>query len=167
MTTFARFIAALAITTVAASALHAQVKPQGQPVAKKPASTSAVVRSAVRKALDAYSHAAMGGDTKGMLAETTDDVLFIEIGEPEIRGRAALESYVANLFKTVKVSQMTLVTDELTIKDSVASELGHYSETLEQTGKPPVHDAGLYLLNWKRESDGAWRMQRVMTHPRP
>lgn len=151
---------------IVSSAVYAQAKPQGQPMAKA-AGSRVSARTSVRKALDGYRQAAVRGDANGMAAQTTADVTFIEVGQPDIRGRAALESYIGNLFKTMKVTEMTLVTDELTVQDSVASELGHFSETLQESGKAPVHNVGVYLLNWKREADGAWRMQRVMTHPKP
>lgn len=167
MRAFTRLCAAVAIGVSVATVAYAQAKPQGQPSAGGPAQSTSAIRSAVRKSLDAYRQAAVRGDGNGMAAQTTEDVMFIEIGQPDIQGRAALASYTTNLFKTAKVTQMALVTDELTVQDSVASEIGHYSETLQQPGKPAVQNVGVYLLNWKREADGGWRMQRVMTHPRP
>lgn len=157
---------AAAAGLLVAAALRAQAKPQGQPSARA-SSPDAAARAGVRKTLDAYRQAAVRGDANGMAAQTTDDVIFVEVGQPDIRGRAALQSYIGNLFKTARVAEMTLATDELTVQDSLASELGHYSETIQETGKPAVHNVGVYLLNWKRERDGVWRMQRVMTHPKP
>jgi uncharacterized protein (TIGR02246 family) len=167
MSTVTRQLVAGASALLLASAVSAQAKPQGQPGTAKPASSSVAARAGVRKSLEAYRTALLAGDPKGMAALTTDDVVVVEFGQPDIRGRAGVEAFATNVFKKLKIVQMELVTDELTVRDSVASELGREIETVQEAGKAPVHQVGVYLINWKREADGVWRIQRVMEHPKP
>lgn len=44
----------------------------------------------------------------------------------------------------------------------VAYELATYSETLTHEGAEPSPVRGRYLLVWKRDADGQWRVHRNM-----
>lgn len=88
------------------------------------------------------------------------DVWQLPPNTPPLVGRDSLRAFWKNAVATGKW-EFDLKTDELIPTDTLAVERGHY--TLKVTAGPKAQypsfeDHGNYVVLWRRESDGHWRV---------
>jgi ketosteroid isomerase-like protein len=84
----------------------------------------------------------------------TQDTVFMPPHHPAVHGRAALEGWMTNF---PRVLRMTLNVDEIDGRADIAYVRGTYAMTIHPDGAPtPVDDAGKFLEICKRQPDGSW-----------
>jgi ketosteroid isomerase-like protein len=98
------------------------------------------------------------------VALVTDSAVLFAPGMEEVRGRDALKIAAQQMFEMMTISDFNIIAQELTVHGSVAYELATYSETLQVGDGDPTPVRGRYLLVWRQEADGAWRVDRNMFH---
>ena len=75
-------------------------------------------------------------------------------------GRAEIEKSLTGMFSSVSVPAATLQTQDLSVSGDYAFETGTYDMTMKpKTGKS-MHDVGKYLVVWKKQADGSWKIYR-------
>jgi len=76
-----------------------------------------------------------------------------------MRGRRDVEGFWSAAIK-MGVRDARLKTVELTESGEELHEVGNYALRIEPTGAKPFEDKGKYLVIWKRDKDGSWRLHR-------
>lgn len=104
------------------------------------------------------------GDAQALTALLTDEAILWAPGMEEVSGREALYAAVEGMFAAMTISDFEIDSRELAVHGDLAYELATYSETLTYQGAEPSAVRGRYLIVWKREADGAWRVHRNMFH---
>jgi uncharacterized protein (TIGR02246 family) len=103
-----------------------------------------------------YVAAYNAGDAAGVAAVFADDAISMPDHHAPLEGKAAIESYLRDLFG--QYSFMIAVTPgETEVLGDVAHEHGTFSITMTpKAGGPALTDNGKYLVILKRGSDGRW-----------
>ena len=94
-------------------------------------------------------------DFAGLAACYTDDAQLLPPGSPTVTGRAAIGPFWEAAAAALGLKAATLSTIELEVHGDSAHEVG------EGLLKTATGDAKVkYLVVWKRQADGVWKMHR-------
>ena len=118
---------------------------------------------AVRKAIEAanakFSKAFARGDAKALAAMYTSDAIVFPPGSDMIRGNEAIGKF----WKATRdggVQGAALTTIDVGRSGDVAYEVGKVTLTIQPTGKKPTTEAAKYVVVWKQQADGTWKLHR-------
>jgi uncharacterized protein (TIGR02246 family) len=90
------------------------------------------------------------------------DAIVLAPNAPPMAGHGAIRQFWGAV-SGMKMSGVSLTTDQVEVHGDVAIETGSYTMTLTPPGaSSPVNDRGKYLVVWKRQSDGSWKIYRDM-----
>ena len=128
----------------------------------QPRAQTRTPQQAMADRLAAYTDALKRKDTRAGDLLFTQDALLVTLWG-ELNGAAALASTLAKLFATATVTEATLTITAAEVSDTSASTLGCYTEVLSRTGRPLEPHAGTFIAVWRRQSDGGWKIRRIIT----
>lgn len=119
-------------------------------------------RNAIRQLDDTFVTAAKTRDDKGGAAIYASDAIVLAPGKPPIEGRAAIEAFLSSFppFTDYKLQVL-----EVEGQGPWAYERGIASMTLTPPGAPPTPMRMRYLLIWRKQPDGAWKVVREIMSP--
>ena len=102
------------------------------------------------------------GRVNDVLPLYAPDAIVLAPNAPPMVGHDAIRQFwgaAANM----KMSGVTLTTDQVEVHGDVAIETGSYTMTLTPPGaSAPMNDRGKYMVVWKRQGDGSWKIYRDM-----
>ncbi len=123
----------------------------------------AVERAVVDSTTTAFHAALRTNDLRGFMAHVADSVVFMPPGEPLVRGRAAVETWMQGFLSAYRTTALTLGDREIFLGGDWAVEVGTYTWVLEPVaGGAAVADKGNYMQVWQRGADGRWRFAREL-----
>ena len=73
---------------------------------------------------------------------------------PALHGREAIRQFWTGFLATGAI-ELTLTSDNVTQRDDIAVEMGHYDLSITPKEGPAMKDKGKYLVMWKK-SNGRW-----------
>jgi uncharacterized protein (TIGR02246 family) len=123
-------------------------------------------RAAIEAANAKFSEAFARGDAKALAAMYTPDAIAFPPDSEMIRGNEA----IGNFWKTTRdggVRSATLTTDDVGRSGDVAYEVGKVALTIQPAGKEPTTAAAKYVVVWKRQPDGSWKLHRDIWNSLP
>ena len=114
--------------------------------------------SAIRAAERALAQAFESPDRTAWVDSYTDDAIFVGPGVPAIEGRAAL----LEIAPQVSISSMEIEAHSTLGTGDLAATFGRatWVSGPEGSGAPTVRRR--FLMVWRRDLDGAWRIAREM-----
>lgn len=89
----------------------------------------------------------------------TEDAILMPPNNEMIRGRRGTEGFWGAAIK-MGVRDAILTTIELTEFGNEVREVGNYALKIQPEGRKPFEDKGKYIVIWKQERDGAWKLHR-------
>lgn len=112
---------------------------------------------AIRAVDAAWCELAMRGEFE-RLAERcyAADAVLLSPNEPAAKGRAAI---AASLRTWPRMTDCAIRSDEIVGRGDVAYATGAYRATMHVPGAAPAPDAGKFVVVFRRDVDGAWKMQ--------
>ncbi len=132
-------------------------------------------RAAIAATAQAYGHALEIGLPDTVMRYWTDDALYINLGLPTLRNRAAFDSVFAQVHSAWRDVKASITTDEITVDRDLAYQIGSYSETFhlvagvsqrlqgrELTAAAPQELHGRFMFIWRRQPDGSWKIARAI-----
>ncbi|HLG05663.1 MAG TPA: hypothetical protein VI383_05910 [Gemmatimonadales bacterium] len=136
------------------------------PPADRAAAAPAVDSTAVVAAAADLWQRWIAADTAGnfaALAEMVGDSIRVDVrGMPPMIGREAWRSASETMFKSMKVTSMTVIPDlTIPVSNELVYQTGTYAEGSTTGGKSAV-DHGRYALAIRKYPDGQWRFAYVM-----
>ena len=141
--------------------------PKGETAVKDSAATAAApvvdaaaVRQAIEQANAKFADAVKQGDTVGMVAGYADDAVMMMPGSPAWRGRSEIAKQIVAAFKPMKGADVKLTTSQVDIGGDFAIETGTYETTVSSPGGKPMTEKGKYVVVWKKQADGSWKIYR-------
>ncbi len=123
-------------------------------------------RAAIEAANARFSEAFARGDAKAISTMYTPDAIAFPPDAEMIRGNEAIASF----WKTTRdggVLSATLTTLDVERSGDVACEVGTVSLAIQAEGKEPTTAAAKYVVVWKREPDGSWKLHRDIWNSLP
>jgi len=114
---------------------------------------------ALRRATAALVAAVNASDVSKVLEVWAADGMLMPPGHPQVHGRAALLEYFSSLFRRARFA-FEFVSSDIELAADVAFERVSYTVTTwPSSGQSPVEDAGKGLHVYRRQRDGAWKLQ--------
>lgn len=114
--------------------------------------------SAIRAAERALAQAFESPDLTAWVDSYTDDAIFVGPGAPAIEGRPAL----LEVAPRISISSMEIAVDSTLGAGDLAATFGRatWVSGPKGSGAPTVRRR--FLMVWRRDLDGAWRIAREM-----
>ena len=134
--------------------------------AKAPETPPPVDPTALKDAIQArekeWSAAFLAGNSAGIAALYTEDGGSIQPAGDSWTGREAIAKGEAALLDTIAVTAREDIAEEvIPAGDKFAVEIGHYSwQGTNKAGKQPRSSSGRYMVMWRKDADGVWRLHR-------
>jgi ketosteroid isomerase-like protein len=154
-------IIALAACTTKEARRPDSAAPATATLAGAPASDAAAVRQAIEANNARYDSAAIRGDTATLAGLYADDAVLMFSNIPAVRGRDAIAKAYGGMASSEKVSALKLTTQDVIAAGDYAIETGAFDMTSQAAkGGKPVHDVGKYLVLWKKQPDGSYKILR-------
>jgi ketosteroid isomerase-like protein len=120
---------------------------------------SASAAAAISESAVAFSRALVRGDAAGMAGQYVDDATLIPPSGRLVTGRDAILAFWTPRNPDFRTLEHSLTSDRLVITGDVATEVGTWRQRGQLREETPTESAGRYLVVWRRQPDGAWRMQ--------
>lgn len=123
-------------------------------------------QAAIEAANAKFSEAFARGDGKALAAMYTSDAIVFPPDSEMIRGNEAIGEF----WKATRqsgVQSALLTTDDVGRSGDVAYEAGKVTLTIQPAGKEPTKAAAKYVVVWKRQPDGSWKLHRDIWNSLP
>ena len=123
-------------------------------------------QAAIEAANAKFSEAFARGDAKALSAMYTSDAIAFPPDSEMIRGNGAIGEF----WKATRdggVQSAALTTIDVGRSGDVAYEVGKVSLTILSAGKEPTTAMAKYLVVWKRQVDGSWKLHRDIWNSLP
>jgi uncharacterized protein (TIGR02246 family) len=128
--------------------------------------SEATARADVQAALDRYMVAARAVDPEAIAASFTNTGLLFEPGILPIQSPDSIRAFVAS-FPGVEVESASAVADTIELYGTTAYLWGSYYERLAFPGQPRSEQHGRFVIEWVRQEDGRWLIDRYFRVPVP
>jgi len=123
-------------------------------------------RAGIEAANAKFSAAFEHGDAATVAALYTQDAIVLPPDGEMVKGRQAIgEFWKATSKSGVKSAKLTTV--DVGRSGDIAYEVGTVLLTVQPEGKEPATASAKYLVVWKRQADGSWRLHRDIWNSLP
>jgi uncharacterized protein (TIGR02246 family) len=106
-------------------------------------------------------------DAAAVARHFTADGVLGESGMADVVGRPAITEFLAGANRKRRVTHHELTREELIVLGDRAIERARFAETKQFPGQAPVDEWGRVVTFWRREADGAWRIERLVVSDLP
>lgn len=129
--------------------------------AEPPATDAATARQKIEAGNAGLIAAVERGDSMAAASFYDDSAMAMPPGGDAAVGHANLVKLFGS-FAGVTVTNMQLKVRDVAASGDLASETGHFEWTLtaKQAGAKPMTETGKYVVVWKRQADGSYRLFR-------
>jgi uncharacterized protein (TIGR02246 family) len=87
----------------------------------------------------------------------TDDAVLLPPNSGKIIGKDSIQAFWAGGMQ-MGIKDVLLTTEDVTIMGEFVCEIGNYKLTLQPEGQDTLEDRGKYLVIWKQEPEGTWKL---------
>jgi uncharacterized protein (TIGR02246 family) len=123
-------------------------------------------RSAIEAANAKFSEVFARGDATALAAMYTSDAFLFPPGEDMVRGNTAIGQFWKKAHEG-GVASARLTTSDVERSGDVAFETGKVELVVRAEGKADAAASAKYLVVWKRQPDGAWKLHRDIWNDLP
>ena len=123
-------------------------------------------RREVAEAMQRYMVAARAVDAAAMAGFFTPTGVLFEPGIFPIVTRDSIRAFLAS-FPGVRVDSATAIPDTIEMRNDLALLWGSYFERLAFPGQPVSEQHGQFVIEWLRQPDDTWLIQRYYRIPLP
>jgi uncharacterized protein (TIGR02246 family) len=123
-------------------------------------------REAIEAALVKFSEAFNSKDAAAVAAHYTEDAAVFPPDSARIDGRANIQNFWKGAIDA-GLSDLTLKAVEVEDQGDWAYEIGELSYSAPGTGDARTTASGKYIVIWKKDADGTWRLYRDIWNSNP
>jgi uncharacterized protein (TIGR02246 family) len=116
-----------------------------------------MVREAIEAVNARFMEAVRLGDTAAIAELYTEDARLLPPESEMIQGREGIEAYWSGGIQ-MGLKDVVLTSLDVFEMGRMACEIGKYGLTIQPEGQEAVEDSGKYVVIWKQESDGTWKL---------
>lgn len=127
---------------------------------------TAKAQAAIEKATAAFEAAFEAGKPEALAMMYTEDAIVFPPAAEMVKGREA----IAALWKETMgsgVKKVDLVTLDVGVSGDLAHETGTVVLSITPEGKGSITVSAKYLVVWKRQADGSWKIHRDIWNDLP
>ncbi len=117
------------------------------------------VRAQIEQADVRFSEAFNRGDMQAVAAMYDADAVVLAPNAPPMRGRQNIEA-LWNGARQQGFKTLDLTVNSVEVIGDHAIELGSYTLVIQPPGQSEMTDRGKYVVVWKRQADGTWKLYR-------
>lgn len=145
----------LSVVALAACAQQAPAPPPATP----PPDTRAADEAAIHALVKDWSAAAQAKDVEKFTAVYAEDATVMMEGMPDVSGKAAVKEAITGMMSDSNFA-LSFAADKVVVARSgdLAYETGSYTMTMSDAKKKPATQAGHYVVVWRKEADGSWKV---------
>jgi uncharacterized protein (TIGR02246 family) len=119
--------------------------------------------AAVRRAIDAqnqaWAEATRAGDAAAIARIFADSGVELSLRAGKTwKGRAAIQELFTQMYQNPHATEAVVQTDQVILDGPTAIEYGHYRFTYPPKDGRPQVDSGHYVVVWRKQVDGTWRI---------
>ena len=146
---------AVLVLALAACAQQAPAPPPASPPPDTRAADEATIHAAVKE----WSASAAAKDPEKFSSFYADDAVLMLSGAPDPVGSAAIRETIGGMMKDPNFA-LSFAADKVVAARSgdIAYETGSYSMTMSDAKKKPSTEKGHYVVVWRKQADGAWKV---------
>lgn len=132
-------------------------QPAPQPTA--PPDTRAADEAALRALIGEWSAAAQAKEPAKFVSVYADDAVVMMEDAPDISGIAAIREGIAGMMQDPAFA-LSFEADRVVVARAgdLAYETGTYALTMTGPDKKPAPEKGRYVVVWRKQPDGAWKV---------
>lgn len=116
------------------------------------------VRMAIEEANSKWVEAFNQGDAASVAALYTDDATLMPPNSEMIQGRQGVQEFWNGAMK-MGLKDVSLTTVDVNGSGNIVYEIGKYAISIETEGQELMRDSGKYIVVWKKQEDGSWKLQ--------
>lgn len=122
--------------------------------------------AAIRAASQEWSNAASSRDLEKAVSFYADDATYNPPGAPLAAGKDAIRKVWAGVV-AIPGGNLSWVTSKVEVARSgdLAYDTGAYTLTKNNAGGKPVTTKGKYVVVWKKQADGKWKVIQDIDNP--
>ena len=117
----------------------------------------AQIRQSIDKANVQYCEVVKKGDISGILEIYTDDATIIPPGGEMLKGRDDIQKVYEGLLKG-GLKEIKMITLEVGGLGDMVYEIGKTRVLIQPEGMEAFSDSSKYMVIWKRQDDGTWKV---------
>jgi len=126
---------------------------------QRPAGLSEADRTAIRQAEENDMKLMNAKDWKGDSALYTEDAIQLPPNQAAVQGKASIQAWMEAFPPFSNFQEQSL---EIEGQGDLAFDRGTYSMTVTPAGAAPIEDRGKYLIIWRKQADGSWKVLRAI-----
>lgn len=119
------------------------------------------VTASIAKLRDAWVDAAKKKDAAAVASMYTDDAVLVGADAPLTTGRAAIQEAWSKFFPIL--TDLTVTSEKTESSGDLAYDYGSFTQHLSPPNAKPLETAGYYLVVFKKQSDGSWKIARHLS----
>lgn len=112
-----------------------------------------------------YSDSLASGKAEKVAAFFTEDAILMEPERHDIMGKDAIQSYYSEMFDRLEIKKASITPGETRIYGDTLFQFGTYHESRQPKGKRVSGLDGRFFSVWERQSDGSWKISRLLHSP--
>jgi uncharacterized protein (TIGR02246 family) len=121
----------------------------------------ATVRQAIEATNARFIADFKAGNAAALSTHYTPDAIVMAPSAPAMRGTEAITTGIGDFFKQLNVPDFTLTTEDVVVAGDLAIETGAWTMSVQpKAGGPAAPDKGKYIVIWKQQPDGSWKLHR-------
>jgi len=117
----------------------------------------AQVRKAIEDGNLKFGEAVRQGNGAAIGALYTDDATILPPNGEMVKGKPAITAFWTGGLQA-GIKEAVLTTVEVLDMGELAFEIGKYALKIQPAGHGVIEDTGKYVVLWKKQSDGAWKL---------
>jgi uncharacterized protein (TIGR02246 family) len=121
-------------------------------------------KAAVEARLQHYSALLLAMDARGIAAMFTPDGEMVNPRQPAVRGREAIERFIAG-FSDFRVISNDETPASIVIDGNTAEQMGTYHQKVRTPSGTVLEVSGRFEIEWVRATSGDWLLLQVATFP--
>src|SRR5688572_9080876 len=122
----------------------------------------AVVRQAIEQVNADFAGGLKAADPAKLTAHYDAEAVAMPPNHPAARGTAEIQKMFTDMFAAITITDFSLTIGDVVVKEDMAIETGSMSMTMQpkQAGAPAITEKSKYVVVWKKQADGSWKLWR-------